>query len=122
VGPGSSWNPGSGAGVATLTNLQAPLSVRWDPGHLGENEGIESALRRFKRQVSKGGIFASRQGLCGAITRPPLRSTAQVPAAPSSSRAFAGWLGGTESRKTDFKVQTSALSPQTFYRRLGETS
>jgi small subunit ribosomal protein S21 len=24
---------------------------------LGENEGIESALRRFKRQVSKAGIF-----------------------------------------------------------------
>ncbi|MEA5508961.1 30S ribosomal protein S21 [Crocosphaera sp. UHCC 0190] len=23
----------------------------------GENEGIESALRRFKRQVSKAGIF-----------------------------------------------------------------
>lgn len=26
---------------------------------LGENEGIESALRRFKRQVSKAGIFAN---------------------------------------------------------------
>lgn len=25
---------------------------------LGENEGIESALRRFKRQVSKANIFA----------------------------------------------------------------
>lgn len=25
---------------------------------IGENEGIESALRRFKRQVSKGGIFS----------------------------------------------------------------
>jgi small subunit ribosomal protein S21 len=24
---------------------------------LGESEGIESALRRFKRQVSKAGIF-----------------------------------------------------------------
>lgn len=24
---------------------------------LGEHEGIESALRRFKRQVSKAGIF-----------------------------------------------------------------
>ncbi len=24
---------------------------------VGENEGIESALRRFKRQVSKSGIF-----------------------------------------------------------------
>lgn len=24
---------------------------------LGENEGIESALRRFKRQVAKAGIF-----------------------------------------------------------------
>ncbi len=25
---------------------------------LGENESIDSALRRFKRQVSKAGIFA----------------------------------------------------------------
>ncbi len=25
---------------------------------VGENEAIESALRRFKRQVSKAGIFA----------------------------------------------------------------
>ena len=25
---------------------------------VGENEGIESALRRFKRQVSKAGIFS----------------------------------------------------------------
>jgi small subunit ribosomal protein S21 len=25
---------------------------------MGENEGIESALRRFKREVSKAGIFA----------------------------------------------------------------
>lgn len=25
---------------------------------LGENEGIESALRRFKRQVSRAGIFS----------------------------------------------------------------
>lgn len=25
---------------------------------LGEGEGIESALRRFKRQVSRAGIFA----------------------------------------------------------------
>ena len=24
---------------------------------VGENEGIESALRRFKRQVSKAGVF-----------------------------------------------------------------
>jgi small subunit ribosomal protein S21 len=25
---------------------------------VGENEGIESALRRFKREVSKAGIFS----------------------------------------------------------------
>ena len=25
---------------------------------VGENEGIESALRRFKRQVSRAGIFS----------------------------------------------------------------
>lgn len=31
---------------------------------VGENEGIESALRRFKREVSKAGIFPD--------IRPPL--------------------------------------------------
>ncbi len=25
---------------------------------IGENEGVESALRRFKRQVSRSGIFS----------------------------------------------------------------
>ena len=30
---------------------------------VGENEGIESALRRFKRQVSKAGIFADLKSL-----------------------------------------------------------
>ena len=30
---------------------------------VGENEGIESALRRFKRQVSKSGIFADLKRL-----------------------------------------------------------
>lgn len=30
---------------------------------LGENEGIESALRRFKRQVSKAGIFPDMKRL-----------------------------------------------------------
>lgn len=30
---------------------------------IGENEGIESALRRFKRQVSKAGIFADMKRL-----------------------------------------------------------
>ena len=30
---------------------------------VGENEGIESALRRFKRQVSKSGIFADEKDL-----------------------------------------------------------
>jgi len=30
---------------------------------VGENEGIESALRRFKRQVSKSGIFADLKSL-----------------------------------------------------------
>ena len=30
---------------------------------VGENEGIESALRRFKRQVSKAGIFADLKRL-----------------------------------------------------------
>lgn len=30
---------------------------------VGENESIESALRRFKRQVSKAGIFAELKRL-----------------------------------------------------------
>ncbi len=30
---------------------------------VGENEGIESALRRFKRQVSKAGLFADLKRL-----------------------------------------------------------
>lgn len=30
---------------------------------IGENEGIESALRRFKRQVSKSGVFADMKRL-----------------------------------------------------------
>ncbi len=30
---------------------------------VGENEGVESALRRFKRQVSKSGIFADLKRL-----------------------------------------------------------
>ena len=33
---------------------------------LGENEGIESALRRFKRQVSKAGIFTDMKKLIQA--------------------------------------------------------
>ena len=31
--------------------------------NVGENEGIESALRRFKRQVAKAGIFADMKRL-----------------------------------------------------------
>ena len=30
---------------------------------VGENEGIESALRRFRRQVSRAGIFADMKRL-----------------------------------------------------------
>ncbi len=30
---------------------------------VGENEGVESALRRFKRQVSKAGIFGELKRL-----------------------------------------------------------
>ena len=40
---------------------------------VGENEGIESALRRFKRQVSKAGIFADLKRLRHHET--PWRST-----------------------------------------------
>ena len=40
---------------------------------VGENEGIESALRRFKRQVSKSGIFADLKDL--DITKPLLKNT-----------------------------------------------
>jgi small subunit ribosomal protein S21 len=31
--------------------------------NVGENEGIESALRRFKRQVAQAGIFADMKRL-----------------------------------------------------------
>ncbi len=30
---------------------------------IGETEGVESALRRFKRQVSKAGVFADLKRL-----------------------------------------------------------
>ncbi len=30
---------------------------------VGENEGVESALRRFKRQVSRAGIFSDLKRL-----------------------------------------------------------
>jgi small subunit ribosomal protein S21 len=44
-----------------LTVLFTVLLIERDNGMaqviLGENEGIESALRRFKRQVSRAGIF-----------------------------------------------------------------
>ena len=39
---------------------------------VGENEGIESALRRFKRQVSKSGIFADLKDL--GITKLQLKN------------------------------------------------
>lgn len=46
----------------THTNSQSinisEESTRMTQVVLGENEGIESALRRFKRQVSKAGILA----------------------------------------------------------------
>ncbi len=36
---------------------------------LGENEGIESALRRFKREVSKAGIFQDMEDLSGKFLK-----------------------------------------------------
>ena len=43
---------------------------------VGENEGIESALRRFKRQVSKSGIFADLKDL--GIMKPLLKNTKEL--------------------------------------------
>ena len=43
---------------------------------VGENEGIESALRRFKRQVSKSGIFADLKRLRHHET--PIENTKKV--------------------------------------------
>ena len=45
----------------------------FDTVTVGENEGIESALRRFKRQVSKSGIFADLKDF--DITKPQLKNT-----------------------------------------------
>jgi small subunit ribosomal protein S21 len=41
-----------------LASNQAQEGNRMTQVTVGENEGIESALRRFKRQVSKAGIFS----------------------------------------------------------------
>jgi small subunit ribosomal protein S21 len=41
-----------------LASNQAQEDNRMTQVTVGENEGIESALRRFKRQVSKAGIFS----------------------------------------------------------------
>ncbi|MBD2186413.1 MULTISPECIES: 30S ribosomal protein S21 [Oscillatoriophycideae] len=40
---------------------------------VGENEGLESALRRFKRQVSKAGIFSDIKRLRHFETPPEKR-------------------------------------------------
>ena len=45
-----------GARIIFISKILTQVTV-------GENEGIESALRRFKRQVSKSGIFADLKRL-----------------------------------------------------------
>lgn len=45
-------------GVSKLKLLIIEEQARMTQVVLGENEGIDSALRRFKRQVSKAGILA----------------------------------------------------------------
>ena len=53
--------------MGSFTNFEANITMeiidneekaRMTQVLLGENEGIDSALRRFKRQVSKAGILA----------------------------------------------------------------
>lgn len=44
--------------VALQLNWRFEEKARMTQVVLGENEGIDSALRRFKRQVSKAGILA----------------------------------------------------------------
>ncbi|AHJ28991.1 SSU ribosomal protein S21p [Nodularia spumigena CCY9414] len=41
-----------------MKNIDYKDTARMTQVVLGENEGIDSALRRFKRQVSKAGILA----------------------------------------------------------------
>ncbi len=41
-----------------MKNIDYEDTARMTQVVLGENEGIDSALRRFKRQVSKAGILA----------------------------------------------------------------
>lgn len=41
-----------------MENIDYEDTARMTQVFLGENEGIDSALRRFKRQVSKAGILA----------------------------------------------------------------
>lgn len=45
-------------GNITMETIDDEEKVRMTQVVLGENEGIDSALRRFKRQVSKAGILA----------------------------------------------------------------
>ncbi len=42
----------------TMETIDSEEKARMTQVVLGENEGIDSALRRFKRQVSKAGILA----------------------------------------------------------------
>jgi small subunit ribosomal protein S21 len=42
----------------TMETIDHEETARMTQVVLGENEGIDSALRRFKRQVSKAGILA----------------------------------------------------------------
>lgn len=45
-------------GNITMETIDDEEKARMTQVVLGENEGIDSALRRFKRQVSKAGILA----------------------------------------------------------------
>jgi len=83
VGPGSSLNQVKAAVVATLTNLQAPSCVvQTQVTVRAKTKEIESALPgRFKRQVSKAGIFCRPQA--PAPSRDPVEKYKRKPAAPS---------------------------------------
>ena len=49
---------GNGVGGAAKLLFIALFQERMSQVTVGENEGIESALRRFKRSVAKAGIFS----------------------------------------------------------------
>jgi small subunit ribosomal protein S21 len=57
----ATWQTFIGHNKIKLFNILG--GIRMTQVTVGENEGIESALRRFRREVSKAGIFADMKRL-----------------------------------------------------------